>query len=153
MMLSIITDAVISRGYDGSPAIYTSEDGQFLSFRIGSKVYDTRAPNNTRWVNQQVNVRGELVGRVQKMGLKEGSHINVYGAFDMRPNVNRETGEITSYPTIRSEGIEYASGAKPRPSASESASAEHKPTRQADEPPDPFLGYRPFGTDNPYYPE
>lgn len=154
MMLQIVTDAVVSRGYDGAPAIYTSEDGQFISFRVGHKVYDTRAPNNTRWVNLNVNITGDLIPKIQKMNLKEGSHINIFGNFDMRPNVNRENGEITTWPTIKASHIEFAASrpkqepAKPLRQNAEPANATSEPEQPAD-----FLGYMPFGEDTPYYPE
>lgn len=43
MMLQLVTDAVISKGYGGAPAFHSSEDGRMLSFKIGCKVYDKRA--------------------------------------------------------------------------------------------------------------
>ena len=155
MMLQLITDAVISRGYDGTPALYVSEDGQFLSFRVGHRIYDTRAQNNTRWINFNVNVTGELIERVRKMNLKEGSHINVVGTFDMRPNVNRDTGEVTTWPTIKAMSIEFASGYKPRQEPAERPqpqAQEGKPATQSEEL-ENFVGYVPFGSDNPYYPD
>ena len=63
-----------------------------LSFKIGCKVYDKRADKETRWVNFNVNAFDDLAERVRRMNLKEGSHINVMGNFDMKPWVNRETG-------------------------------------------------------------
>ena len=45
------TDVVVSKGYDNSSALKFSDDGTSVRFRIGKKVYDTRAENNTRWVN------------------------------------------------------------------------------------------------------
>ena len=49
MFKVIATDVVISKGYDGAPALRFSENGESVRFRIGKKVYDTRAENNTRW--------------------------------------------------------------------------------------------------------
>ena len=92
MMLQLVTDAVISKGYGGAPAFHSSEDGRMLSFKIGCKVYDKRADKETRWVNFNVNAFDDLAERVRRMNLKEGSHINVMGNFDMKPWVNRETG-------------------------------------------------------------
>ena len=48
MFKVIATDVVISKGYDGAPALRFSENGESVRFRIGKKVYDTRAENNTR---------------------------------------------------------------------------------------------------------
>jgi len=157
MMLQLVTDAVISKGYGGAPAFHCSEDGRMLSFKIGCKVYDKRADKETRWVNFNVNAFDDLAERVRKMNLKEGSHINVVGNFDMKPWVNRETGEITTWPTIRAINIEYAASAAPR---QESQPAQKAAPAQAQQeqsalPPEQlsgFTGYEPFGGDNPYYP-
>jgi hypothetical protein len=96
MMMQLVTDAVISKGYGGAPAFHSSEDGRMLSFKIGCKVYDKRADKETRWVNFNVNAFDDLAERVRRMNLKEGSHINVMGNFDMKPWVNRETGDHQS---------------------------------------------------------
>ena len=75
MILQIVTDAVVSKRYDGAPALHLSEDGNFLSFRIGHKVYDTRI-KGPRWINFNVYAAGELAQRIAAMNLREGSHIN-----------------------------------------------------------------------------
>ena len=46
MFKVIATDVVISKGYDGAPALKFTESGESVRFRIGKKVYDTRAENN-----------------------------------------------------------------------------------------------------------
>ena len=51
MFKVIATDAVISKGFEGAPALRYSESGESVRFRIGKKVYDTRAENNQRWIN------------------------------------------------------------------------------------------------------
>lgn len=117
MMLQLVTDAVISKGYGGAPAFYSSEDGRMISFKIGCKVYDKKADKETRWVNFNVNAFDDLAERVRRMNLKEGSHINLVGTFDMKPWVNRETGEITAWPTIRATNIEYAASLLPKQDA------------------------------------
>lgn len=117
MMLQLVTDAVISKGYGGAPAFYSSEDGRMISFKIGCKVYDKKADKETRWVNLNVNAFDDLAERVRRMNLKEGSHINLVGTFDMKPWVNRETGEITAWPTIRATNIEYAASLLPKQDA------------------------------------
>lgn len=43
MLKIIATTAVVSKGFDGNPAVRFSENGDSVRFRIGSKVYDTRA--------------------------------------------------------------------------------------------------------------
>lgn len=153
MMMQLVTDAVISKGYGGAPAFHSSEDGRMLSFKIGCKVYDKRADKETRWVNFNVNAFDDLAERVRRMNLKEGSHINLMGSFDMRPWVNRETGEITAWPTIRAVNIEYAASPAAR---QETQAAQKAALTQAAQPPEQlsgFTGYEPFGGTNPYYSE
>lgn len=158
MMLQLVTDAVISKGYGGAPAFYSSEDGRMISFKIGCKVYDKKADKETRWVNFNVNAFDDLAERVRRMNLKEGSHINLVGTFDMKPWVNRETGEITAWPTIRATNIEYAASLLPK----QDAQAAQKPSpaqQKAEQPVLPpeqlsgFTGYEPFGDAHSYYPE
>ena len=74
MFKVIATDVVISKGYDGAPALKFSENGESVRFRIGKKVYDTRAENNTRWVNLSVKAFGPVCERIKKMQLKELVH-------------------------------------------------------------------------------
>ena len=76
MMKIFISDAVVSRGYDGAPAIrlFNSENGgEFAVFQVGIRKYDSRAENNHRWVNLKVKAFGDLCERIKKMSLKEGS--------------------------------------------------------------------------------
>lgn len=82
MFKVIATDVVISKGYDGAPALRFSENGESVRFRIGKKVYDTRAENNTRWVNLSVKAFGPVCERIKKMQLKESSFINILGRLD-----------------------------------------------------------------------
>ena len=42
MIKAFVTDAVVSKGYNGQDALKYSEDGKSVRFRIGKKVYDTR---------------------------------------------------------------------------------------------------------------
>lgn len=51
MMKIFISDAVVSRGYDGAPAIrlFNSENGgEFAVFQVGIRKYDSRAENNLK---------------------------------------------------------------------------------------------------------
>lgn len=67
MLEVIATSAVVSRGYDGAAALRFSEKGDAVRFRIGKKVYDTRAENNTRWINLSVKAFGDICERIKKM--------------------------------------------------------------------------------------
>ena len=97
MMKIIITDAVVSRGYDGAPAIrfFNSENGgEFAVFQVGKRKYDSRAENNHRWVNLKVKAFGDLCERIKKMSLKEGSFISLCGDYDEERWTDKETGEL-----------------------------------------------------------
>ena len=93
MFKVIATDAVISKGYDGAPALKYSEGGESVRFRIGKKVYDTRAKNNHRWVNLSVKAFGAVCERIKKMQVKEGSFINILGRLDEAAGI--DYGNIT----------------------------------------------------------
>ena len=79
-----ITKAFVSGGYDDKPVLYTSEDGNYCSFRIGEAVYDKEADDNTRWLNYEIKVSGaDLCARVKKMNLKKGTVVSISGRFDI----------------------------------------------------------------------
>ena len=46
MLKTIITDAIVSPGYEGAPALKFSEKGDAARFRIGKKVYDPKEDDN-----------------------------------------------------------------------------------------------------------
>lgn len=112
MFKVIATDAVISKGYDGAPALKYSESGESVRFRIGKKVYDTRAKNNHRWVNLSVKAFGAVCDRIKKMQVKEGSFINILGRLDEDVWEDQTTHEKKSAIVVILDEIEYcASGA------------------------------------------
>ena len=80
MLKFFATEVTVSKGANNAPALKFSDKGDFVRFRIGAKVYDTRAEKNHRWVNLTVKAFGPLCERIRKMDLKEGSHINLSGA-------------------------------------------------------------------------
>lgn len=105
-----ITNAVISKGYDETPALTFSENGENVRFRIGYKVYDSREENNTRWVNIMVKAFSGLAERIKKMKLKEGSYINFIGNLDEDVWEDPKTKERKREKVIILADIEYASG-------------------------------------------
>ena len=60
MLKTIITDAIVSPGYEGSPALKFSEKGDAARFRIGKKVYDPKEEDSHRWINLSVKAFGPL---------------------------------------------------------------------------------------------
>ena len=109
MFKVIATDVVISKGYDGAPALKFSENGESVRFRIGKKVYDTRAENNTRWVNLSVKAFGPVCERIKKMQLKESSFINILGRLDEDVWEDSTTHEKRSAMVVILDEIEYCS--------------------------------------------
>lgn len=69
MFKVIATDVVISKGYDGAPLSNSPKTGR-ASGSASAKVYDTRAENNTRWVNLSVKAFGPVCERIKRCSLK-----------------------------------------------------------------------------------
>ena len=111
MLKTMASSVYVSKGFNG-PALKYSEKGDSVRFRIGSKVYDSRAEGNTRWVNLGVKAFGDVCARTLKMKLKEGSCINVSGRLDEERWKDRDTGAERSAFVLILDDIEYASSAK-----------------------------------------
>lgn len=157
MLEVIATSAVVSRGYDGAAALRFSEKGDAVRFRIGKKVYDTRAENNTRWINLTVKAFGDICERIKKMQLKEGSFINFRGRLDEDVWTDQQTGESKSTMVVVLDDIEYAGG-KPKenqesnkqqngtaPNTGAAAPAQPAAQSAGGQMPNGFTGYEPFG--------
>lgn len=126
MFKVILTNVIISKGYDNAPALNFSKAGEtdMVRFRIGEKRYDRKAPDNTRWINMSVKAFGSLCERIRNMKLKEGSVINLLGRYDEDHWTDEKTGEKKSLSYIIIDEIEYASlGGKKDPNQSDSSSA------------------------------
>lgn len=143
------TDVVVSKGYDNSSALKFSDDGTSVRFRIGKKVYDTRAENNTRWVNVSVKAFGTVCERIKKMQLKEGSFIHIAGRLDEDNWVDTTTNEKKSQIVIILDEVEYASGGgnKSKDNQQANAAPATTPAAPASTPESSpnFEGYTPFG--------
>ena len=111
MLKGIATHVVISKGYDNKPAINITRTNESLAvrFRIGKKVYDPKADGNSRWLNYSVKGFGAIVDRIEKMKLKDGSFVNIFGRLDEDTWEDQTTHEKKSAPVIILEDIEYAS--------------------------------------------
>lgn len=158
MFKVIATDVVISKGYDGAPTLKFSENGESVRFRIGKKVYDTRAENNTRWVNLSVKAFGPVCERIKKMQLKESSFINILGRLDEDVWEDSTTHEKRSAMVVILDEIEYCSsgGGKQRTDeAGEQPRAAAAPAKAASngEMPGNFTGFEPFGGVNSFFDE
>ena len=113
------TQVVVSKGYDGAPALKFSAKGDSVRFRIGKRVYDTRAENHTRWINMQVKAFGDVCERIRKMKLKEGSYIDIFGRLDEDVWEDRDTHEKKSAMVIILDDVEYCFSGSEKKSSDE----------------------------------
>ncbi len=123
MFKLIATNVVISQGYNGAPALKFSDNGESVRFRIGKKVYDPKAENNSRWINLSVKAFGALCERIKKMQLKDGSFINLEGRLDEDKWIDQNTQEQKSQLVLILEDIEYASGGEGKSKENKNASS------------------------------
>ena len=166
MLKFFASDVVVSKGYQNTPAIKFSEKGDFVRFRVGQKVYDPRAENNHRWINITVKCfDASLVDRIRKMGLKEGSFINLTGRYDEDVWDDDETKEKRSMPCVILDDLEYSGGGGKRSGDGQKASSNQSnsapaPTTSAApsaalqenyQMPGNFTGYESFGGGNNFF--
>jgi len=155
MFKVIVTEAVISKGYDGTDALRYSDSGDGVRFRIGKRVYDSREEINYRWVNINVKAFNGVCERIKKMQLKEGSFINLIGRYDEDQWTDSSGNKRISSVVIVDE-IEYSGGARSggdKPSVDKEQSEKPKqeePKQQSL--PDSFEGYASFGDGNSFFP-
>lgn len=157
MFKAIATDVVISKGFDGAPALKFSENGESVRFRIGKKVYDTRAENNTRWVNLSVKAFGPICERIKKMQLKESSFVNILGRLDEDVWEDATTHEKKSAMVVILDEIEYCSSGggnkQSKDSGNESAPVPTPQAAPASDTNNGFTGFEPFGGANSFFDE
>lgn len=150
------TQVVISRGYDGAAAIKFSEKGDAVRFRIGKKVYDPSASDNTRWINLAAKGFGPICERIKKMQLKEGSFVNFVGRLDEDVWEDSKTKEKKSTTVIILDDIEYASSGSnskdPQNTAKTANNAQTTPST-ASATNGGFTGFEAFGGNNPFFDE
>lgn len=164
MLKFFASDVVVSKGYQNTPAIKFSEKGDFVRFRVGQKVYDPRAENNHRWINITVKCfDASLIDRIRKMGLKEGSFINLTGRYDEDVWEDDETKEKRSMPCVILDDLEYSGGGGKRSgdgqkasnnqsnSASAPAASPAAAPQENYQMPGNFTGYESFGGGNNFF--
>ena len=150
MLKVFATDVIVSKGYENQGAVRFSEDGNTVRFRIGKKVYDKNAENNTRWFNVSVKGFGPIVERIKKMQLKEGSLIHISGKLDEESWTDQNNVTKTQTVIIL-EDIDYASGGVKKegqtqqngsaPAAAPAANTNNTPENSPN-----FEGYSNFGS-------
>lgn len=158
MLKVIATNAVISKGYNGASALKFSESGEAVRFRVGKKVYDPKAENNSKWINLSVKAFGPLCERIKKMQLKDGSYINLEGRLDEEVWTDQTSGEQKSQMVVVLEDIEFASSGESKSKDGKNAatagttattapasSPAYAGTDAANAGNGGFTGYEPFG--------
>ena len=121
-------------------------------------MYDTRAENNSRWVNFSVKAFGPLCERIKNMKLKEGSLVTILGRLDEDTWEDATTGERKSVPVIILTDIEYCfsggnkkadnNGNHETPPVSSPAAAPQNTST-----PENFTGFEAFGGGNSFFDE
>jgi len=159
MLKIIITDAVISKGFEGKPAFRFNDNKSKVEFKIGNRVYDKNVKDNHRYINFAVKAFSPLSERIEKMKLKEGSRINISGKMD--EDQWEDNGQKLSRYVIIADDIEYASGsgagsASPPQNGNGTApqnSSGSQQQSQADqpEPPPNFTGFETVGNGNDFF--
>ena len=172
MFKVIITGAIISKGYEGAAAFRFSENKNAVNFKIGYRVYDTKAKDNYRYINMAVKAFGSVCERIEKMQLKESSHVNIIGRMD--EDQWEENGQKISRYVIIAEEIEYASSDSGKSNGNgangtNNSNSNSTPPAQNDQGqnqqvppasqngeqtgmPPGFTGYENVGNDNPFFP-
>lgn len=180
MLKMIITEAVVSKGYDGAPAVrfFDSDGGgQIANFRIGKRVYDSKATDNRRWLNFSVKAFGDVCERIKRMKIKEGSYINIIARYDEETWETKDTHETRTGAVLYLDEIEYANsgngqknsqgnaggsapqntGGSPAPQSQQGyPQGQQFQQGQAPQPADPmpggFTGFESFsGAENPFF--
>lgn len=176
MLKMIITEAVVSKGYDGAPAIrFYDGDGssQIANFRVGKRVYDSKADNNHRWLNFNVKAFGDVCERIKRMKLKEGSYINLTARYDEETWETKDTHETRTGAVLYLEEIEFAGGGNGQKNGQSSAGGtapqstggypaaqpqgqpgypQGQPPQSAEPMPGNFTGFEGFaGGENPFF--
>lgn len=153
MLKVFATNLIVSKGYENNPALkYFGENDSCVQFRVGEKVYDKDAENNTRWVNHTVKAFGAACERIKKMQLKEGSFINITGGTltdEMWSDGEGDKKTVKHAQVIVLEGrdsIEYVAGGSKKTSDEKSDSgSKHAEKKQKPESSENFTGYESFG--------
>lgn len=173
MLKMIITEAVVSGGYNDDPAIRyfdVENSGQIANFRIGKRVYDSKAENNHRWLNFTVKAFGEVCERIKRMKLKEGSYINIIARYDEETWEVKGSSETRTGVVLYLDEIEYASSGSgqkasqttsgsPAPQSGSTPAPQGQQPQQGQPPqpaapmPDNFTGFAGFAGDagNPFF--
>lgn len=139
MLKLTATNAVVTKGFNGAPAIQFSESGTSARYRIGYRVFDKQVEGNYRYINLTVKAFGNLVKKITDMKLAEGSLINLSGRLDEDTWTDQKTGEVKKAFVVILDDIEYTAGK----SSENHGEAKHSDGKGAES---GFTGYEQFGS-------
>lgn len=152
------TNVVVSKGYGENPTFKFSDNENIVNFRIGKKVYDPKADDNTRWINVAVKAFGDICERIKKMKLKEGSSLNIEGKLDEDVWDDESTGEVKRRTVIILTDVEYASSGsgsgnsnKPDDQSTEKPKGGNQTGNKKGSDSSNFTGFSDFGGENPFF--
>lgn len=166
MIKTVVTEAIISKGYEGADAIriFQGEKGDIARFRIGTKVYDPKAEGNSRWFNLSVKAFGSVCERIKKMQLKDGAYINLSGRLDEETWEDPETHKQKKAVVMIADEVEYCYAGNNGANKQNTESGDQAPTQQTSAPApnqasantasaqaEGFTGFEAFGGQNPFF--
>ena len=166
MIKTVVTEAIVSKGYEGADAVKITqgEKSNIARFRIGTKVYDPKEENGSRWFNLSVKAFGSVCERIKKMQLKDGSYINLSGRLDEESWEDKNTHEKKKMTVLIADEVEYCyagnNGANKQNTASEGQPAapqastpaqNQAPANTTPAPTEGFTGFQPFGGQNSFF--
>ena len=156
-----LTNAVVSQGYNGAPAISITESGEtkIARFKVGATVYDKNADKNRRYINFTIKGFNGMCARIEGMKLDAGAYVNVVGRFDLDTWEDKNTHEKKFDLVLTADEIEYCYGGANKQNsevggAPATTGQSHTPPPVAgNQPPENFTGFEGFGGANPFFPE
>ncbi len=83
MVPIFISNALISEGFNNSPAFRQQNNGEVI-FNVGHRIADPQAPNGSRWINFEITVPPSLAPAINQMGIQPKTWINILATVDMR---------------------------------------------------------------------
>lgn len=112
MIQTTITNAVVSKGYNGAPPVIYFDEGNVAVFRVGIKQYDKNAEDKTHWVNIEARASGVMAKRIEKMQIKEGTHVSLCGKMIETEWENKKTNRMEKSFVIHLSDIEFVNSGK-----------------------------------------
>ena len=165
MIKMTITNAAISQGFNGAPALRFSEgENKSVRFRVGVSVYDKSADKNRRYVNMNVKAFAGLCSRIENMKLDAGSFVNITGRYDEETWEDKNTHEKKSAPVLIADEIEFCHGGNGKQNGADNGTPagtgspvpacgqyQAPPPAGSAQNQETFTGFEGFGGPNPYF--